>query len=87
MSQLPFCEESAAGGDPVGPPGSPNWRDGDSYRPLLQLDREGWAWEWLRRNPAYREYIAAVPFTRGAGVTPAPVLPSRDGADWGIPFR
>ena len=31
----------------------PNWRDAESYRHLLDLDRAGWAWEWLRRNPDY----------------------------------
>lgn len=32
----------------------PAWRDAEAYRPLLGLDRSGWAWEWLRRDPAYR---------------------------------
>jgi hypothetical protein len=26
---------------------------GSSYRHLLELDRAGWAWEWLRRNPNF----------------------------------
>lgn len=32
----------------------PAWRDAADYRPLIALDRSGWAWEWLRRDPAYR---------------------------------
>lgn len=32
----------------------PAWRDAAAYRPLVALDRSGWAWEWLRRDPAYR---------------------------------
>lgn len=24
-----------------------------SYEQLLELDRAGWAWEWLRRNPSF----------------------------------
>lgn len=32
----------------------PAWRDAEAYRPLLALDRSGWTWEWLRRDPAYR---------------------------------
>jgi hypothetical protein len=38
------------------PPGkSPRaeWRDPESYRALLDLDRTGWAWEWLKRNPDF----------------------------------
>lgn len=31
-----------------------NWRDDAAYRPLLDADRSLIAWEWLRRDPAYR---------------------------------
>lgn len=31
----------------------PDWRDVGQYRHLLDLDRAGWAWEWLRRHDAY----------------------------------
>jgi len=34
-------------------PARPDWRDPEQYRHLLDLDRAGWAWEWLRRNPEY----------------------------------
>src|SRR5437762_8699302 len=27
-----------------------NWRDPESYKHFLELDRQGWAWEWLKRN-------------------------------------
>jgi len=30
-----------------------DWRDRANYRDLLHLDRAGWAWKWLRRNPDY----------------------------------
>jgi len=33
----------------------PDWRDAAAYEPLLDADRSLFAWEWLRRNPAYRE--------------------------------
>ena len=29
-----------------------------------RIDRAGWAWEWLRRNPAYRRDAASVPRPR-----------------------
>lgn len=32
----------------------PDWRDAAAYRPLLDADRSFLAWEWLRRNHAYR---------------------------------
>ncbi len=32
----------------------PDWRDVAAYR-FERLDRAGFAWEWLRRDPAYRE--------------------------------
>ena len=32
----------------------PDWRDADAYAPLLAADRPLLAWEWLRRDEAYR---------------------------------
>lgn len=31
-----------------------DWRDAAAYAPLLRADRSVFAWEWLRRDPAYR---------------------------------
>ena len=31
-----------------------DWRDEDAYAELEKLDRRGFAWEYLRRNPDYR---------------------------------
>ena len=43
----------------------PNWRDASSYDYLLTLDRAGWAGEFLRRNPRYRDTATkAIPPTR-----------------------
>lgn len=38
------------------PPGNwlPDWRDASAYA-FERLDRRGFAWEWLRRDPAYRQ--------------------------------
>ncbi|WP_408636676.1 transcriptional regulator domain-containing protein [Novosphingobium aquimarinum] len=33
---------------------APDGSDPRAYRWLASLDREGWAWEWLRRDPGYR---------------------------------
>lgn len=35
------------------------WRDAAAYAPLLDADRSLLAWEWLRRDPAYRAAAAA----------------------------
>lgn len=37
----------------------PNWRHADDYVDLHRLDRAGWAWEWMRRNPEYQRYYKA----------------------------
>lgn len=31
------------------------WRDAEAYAPLLEADRSIFAWEWLRRDPGYRD--------------------------------
>lgn len=31
-----------------------DWKDAQSYAPLLEADRSIFAWEWLRRDPGYR---------------------------------
>jgi hypothetical protein len=31
-----------------------DWRDASAYLPLLQVERAGHAWEWLRRDSRYR---------------------------------
>ncbi|TSD83654.1 hypothetical protein FFK22_036605 [Mycobacterium sp. KBS0706] len=63
-------------------------QSGDGVR---RLDRAGWAWEWLRHNPAYRE-AAAGAFPRRVILRRDPeiavlVLPGRPAADhWGLLF-
>jgi hypothetical protein len=61
--------------------GLPDWRDASAYR-FDRLDRPGFAWEWLRRDPAYRE----------AAIAAKAVMPARVGdaggdagaAAWGL---
>ena len=33
----------------------PDWRNEDDYERTKTLSAEGWAWEFLRRNPEYRK--------------------------------
>jgi hypothetical protein len=70
----------------------PDWRSAESYKDLLQLDREGWAWIWLKRNP---DYTARLDGRRpleslvcpGTGVTVIPLADSDDASAWGLRFR
>lgn len=34
---------------------SADWRSDEAYRDLARADRSAFAWEWLRRSPAYRQ--------------------------------
>jgi hypothetical protein len=36
-------------------PGIPNWEDAATYAMLLDVERPGFAWEWLRRRADFRE--------------------------------
>lgn len=44
-----------------GEPSRASWRDPTNYKSMLTLDRSGWAWEWLRRNPEYIALAAQLP--------------------------
>ena len=59
-----------------------------SYRHLLELDRAGWAWEWLRRNPDFASaYAAQTSFCKEGGS----IVVAADGSPpdlirWGLHF-
>ena len=67
-----------------------DWRDEGAYEKLKPLDRPGFAWEYLRRNPRYREdhhkqAVAIIGAEHGvrvidAGATGPPPV-------WGLRFR
>ena len=37
------------------PTRQPDWRNRSHYDYTASLSRQGWAWEFLRRNPDYRQ--------------------------------
>ncbi|WP_363237927.1 DUF6499 domain-containing protein [Mesorhizobium sp.] len=43
----------------VAPDADQEWQDRCSYDCTAQLTSNGWAWEFLRRNPAFRRDLAA----------------------------
>ena len=57
-----------------------DWRDAAAYAPLLSADRSVFAWEWLRRDPAYRA-VAERAFGR-ASISASGELP--DPGRWGL---
>jgi hypothetical protein len=44
-----------------------DWRDRGAYASLAALDRSGFAWEWLRRQPDFRDAALRAIARRGAG--------------------
>lgn len=68
----------------------PHWWDERSYDYTAQLTLRGWAWELLRRNPAFqRDLLAALRqannLSRGASV--AVIASAGDLSRWGVLFR
>lgn len=64
-------------------PGRPDWRSSSAAQTLNQLDRAGFAWEFLRRNPDYRkDYRRIVEDAEGAARAAAAC-----GERWGLVFR
>ena len=61
----------------------PDWRSPDYVEALKDLDRAGFAWEFLRRNPAYRqEYDRTDEDPQRSELSPEMV-----GGNWGLSFR
>lgn len=75
------------------------WRLPAAYRYSLNLDSQGRAWEFLRRNPTFRQQVSGLLAETAPGPTtatpipPAPVFasPRTASADplepWGLHFR
>jgi hypothetical protein len=71
-------------------PDRPDWRDIEQYRHLLDLDRAGWAWEWLRRRPGYVGDDDGKNSSRDLSAKPQPAMIRRVQLDparqWGLCF-
>lgn len=57
-----------------------NWREAASYDPLFEADRSIFAWEWLRRDPAYRDAAARGLIGFGPAAVAGPLAPEH----WGL---
>jgi hypothetical protein len=70
-----------------------DWRRPETYQPLLRLHRAGWAWEFLRRNPLYRQTATSVTTVTRRVFRSLPALCLIElsnavdrAADWGLSF-
>ncbi|MFB9984581.1 transcriptional regulator domain-containing protein [Mesorhizobium newzealandense] len=68
----------------------PDWCDDRAYQHTFRLTRREWAWEFLRRNPAFRNDLAKA--LEGAEWLGSPrsldIIASRaDLTRWGVLFR
>lgn len=75
-----------------GEPSRASWRDPTNYKSLLTLDRAGWAWEWLRRNPDYialtTQLPTCVPVNQpGTRLRIITASAAEEMRDWGLHFR
>ena len=61
----------------------PDWRSPDYVEALKDLDRAGFAWEFLRRNPAYRDDYAGI----AEDPDESELSPAAVGGRWGLSFR
>jgi hypothetical protein len=69
--------------------GLPDWRDMAAYSPLLAVGRQGFAWEYLRRNPEFRAQ-AGLAWTSREYSDPVPdlIIDTSESLDpWGLRFR
>lgn len=70
-----------------------SWRN-SNYDDLVHLDRAGWAWEFLRRNAAYRDSTRQDETTEHEIIHMSPTLKvihaarlSMNAERWGLRFR
>ena len=61
----------------------PDWRSPDYVDALKNLDRAGFAWEVLRRNPAYRDDYDGI----AEGAEESELSSETVGGNWGLSFR
>ena len=65
---------------------NPDWRSADDYRDLLSLDAPGFAWQFLRRNPVFRQEWQTLKATADRG-TLSQADADTFAAKWGVRVR
>ena len=64
-------------------PTRPDWRSASAVEALDRIDRAGFAWEFLRRNPRYRREYNQVAREVASAASVAEAISQR----WGLSFR
>ena len=64
-----------------------DWRSPNAGDPLKELDRAGLAWEFLRRNPEYREDYRRALERIASGVITVEAAMTEISRRWGLSFR
>jgi hypothetical protein len=68
-------------------PRTTDWRSQDAVDALLELDRAGLAWEFLRRNPDYREDFRQTLQRVATGEISEDAAMTEFSRRWGVSFR
>lgn len=68
-------------------PRTMDWRSQDAGDALKELDRAGLAWEFLRRNPEYREDYRRTLERIAAGAITEEAAMTEISRRWGLSFR
>ena len=64
-------------------PRGADWRLATTVETLHRIDRAGFAWEFLRRNPGYRKEYSQI----RKGAARATLMAEAVGQRWGLSFR
>lgn len=68
-------------------PRTTDWRSQHAVEALLELDRAGLAWEFLRRNPEYREDFRQTWQRIASGEISEEAAMTEFSRRWGVSFR
>jgi len=68
-------------------PRTMDWRSQDAGDALKELDRAGFAWEFLRRNPEYRQDYRRALERIAAGAITEEAAMAAISRRWGLSFR
>ena len=68
-------------------PRTTDWRSQEAVDALLELDRAGLAWEFLRRNPDYREDFRRTLQRIASGEISEEAAMTEFSRRWGLSFR
>jgi hypothetical protein len=68
---------------------TPDWQNSERYDAVSEFDRAGLAWEFVRRDPQYRDIVAVDDAAHSIVPTGATIVPDEPPPldTWGLSFR